>query len=124
MLRQIRTDRRLTPEDLADRAGVDRATVYRIENLNDSYAPRIETVSALTDALGLSLADFFMRVENLTPIAELAPPPIDPLERGLIEIVEHLQDRALLALWVNSFRALAGLPPVEETPAHTRAHAR
>jgi DNA-binding XRE family transcriptional regulator len=63
-LRQLRTDRGLSTDVLADKSGVDRATIYRIENLNQEYAPRIETVSALVDAFGLTTATFFWNIES------------------------------------------------------------
>jgi transcriptional regulator with XRE-family HTH domain len=64
-LRQLRTDAKLTPEEFADEAGVDRATVYRIEDLKKKYAPKIETVSALTESRGLTLTAFFSSIEGL-----------------------------------------------------------
>lgn len=63
-LRRLRTDKGLSPEALADAADVDRATVYRIEDMTDSYSPRIETVSALVDAMEVPISSFFWRVEH------------------------------------------------------------
>lgn len=65
-LRQLRTDAKLTPEEFADSAGVSRATVYRIEELNTTYAPRIETVSQLVKSRDLTLSAFFARIEGLS----------------------------------------------------------
>jgi transcriptional regulator with XRE-family HTH domain len=79
-LRQLRTDANLTPEELADEVGVDRSTVYRIENPNSRQSPRIDTVSAIVESRGLTLSDFFAQIEGLPPTRrhELHSPPLNP----------------------------------------------
>jgi len=64
-LRQLRVEANMTPEEFADEAGVSRATVYRIEELNTSYAPRVDTVAALVVSRGMTLSSFFARIEGL-----------------------------------------------------------
>lgn len=63
-LRQLRTDANLTPEEFADKAGVNRATVYRIEKMEKHYSPRIDTILALVSSRQLTLAYFFDCVER------------------------------------------------------------
>lgn len=68
-LRQLITDTKMTPEEFADEAGIDRSTVYRI--LGDkTYVPRIETMVALLESRSLTLSAFYARIEG-------APPPPD-----------------------------------------------
>lgn len=64
---------RESPEDFADGAGVNRATVYRIVNLDTEkdYQPKIETISALVESKGLTLSGFFRQIEGLpSPIPD------------------------------------------------------
>lgn len=77
-LRQLRTDRaKLTPQQLADQSGVDRATIYRIEDLTAAdYTPKIETISALAEAMGLSITGLFLEIESLRHHA----PPLHSIE--------------------------------------------
>lgn len=65
-LRKLRTDANLTPEEFADEASVNRATVYRIEDMDSRYGPKVETISALVASRGLSLTEFFARIEGVT----------------------------------------------------------
>jgi DNA-binding XRE family transcriptional regulator len=77
-LRQLRTDANMTPEEFADGAGVSRATVYRIEDLEKTYAPRIETVSMLVESRHITLSEFFARIEGLPApdVSDTLPPPV------------------------------------------------
>jgi DNA-binding XRE family transcriptional regulator len=65
-LRQLRAEQKMSPDALAAKSGVDRATIYRIEDLNADYSPRIETVGALVEALGSTTTMFFWNIEGLT----------------------------------------------------------
>lgn len=64
-LRKLRTDARREPWEFADEARVDRATVYRIEKFDKPYSPKIETISALVESRGLTLAAFFAAIEGV-----------------------------------------------------------
>ncbi len=54
-LAAVREERGLSQTQLADMAGIGRAHLSQIENA--AVAARIDTVKALTDALGIHLAD-------------------------------------------------------------------
>lgn len=58
-LRDARLQRNLTQEKLAERAGIDRQAVGRIEAGHG--AARLDTLLLLADALGVSLADLVRR---------------------------------------------------------------
>lgn len=62
-LMRLRTDARMTTEELADEAAVGRSTVYRIEN-GTTPSPDVDTLRKLTDALDMTLTDFFALVER------------------------------------------------------------
>jgi len=52
-LRSMRSQRGATQQELADRAGISRVSVVRIEAGEQS--PRYQTLAALSDALGISI---------------------------------------------------------------------
>lgn len=66
LLRQLRTDAGMTPEELADDAGVSKSSVYRIES-GETASPDVETLRRLADALDLTLSQFFGRIEGAGP---------------------------------------------------------
>ena len=51
-LRQLRLSKGLTQQDLADKADVDKSTVYRVENLQTQPSPT--TIRKLARALDVS----------------------------------------------------------------------
>jgi len=53
-LRTQRISKGWSQLELATRAGIDRKTVNRIEN--ERFAPSVETLVSLSDALGVSVA--------------------------------------------------------------------
>lgn len=76
-LRQLRTDAKLSPDELADEAGVSRSTVYRIES-GEVADPDLPTLRGLANALELPLSELFRHVETLTAsrhIGDLQPSP-------------------------------------------------
>lgn len=64
-LKAARTARGLTQRDLANRAGVTNGMISMIEQ--NKHSPSVATLNRLTDALGLSFAEFFS--------LDLAPAP-------------------------------------------------
>lgn len=58
-LREIREDKGFSITDLANRSGITRQTIYRLENEQDDTA-NSKTLRALADALGVKVSDFFM----------------------------------------------------------------
>jgi transcriptional regulator with XRE-family HTH domain len=62
-LRRIREQRGLSQQQLADRAGVVKSTIYEAEA--GRHIPRIQTLEKLADALGVSIVDLLpSRKEN------------------------------------------------------------
>lgn len=68
-LRKARSESGKSLRQLKADAGIDPSTVHRIENVKryPDYQPDLDTLDALTRAMGLSLAVFFGRIEGLRP---------------------------------------------------------
>lgn len=64
VLRQLRTDARLSPEELATEADVSRSTIYRLEN-GEIEEPDLQTLRRIVGALGVTLSSFFAQIEGL-----------------------------------------------------------
>jgi putative transcriptional regulator len=56
-IRELRAERALTQQDLADQVGVTRQTVIAMEQ--DKYSPSLETAFKVAIALGVSLEQCF-----------------------------------------------------------------
>jgi putative transcriptional regulator len=56
-IRELRAERNLTQQDLADQVGVTRQTVIAMEQ--DKYSPSLETAFKVAIALGVSLEQCF-----------------------------------------------------------------
>lgn len=115
-LRQLRTDAKMEPDEFADEAQVNRATVYRIEQMDRDYSPRIETISALVESRGLTLTAFFATIEK----AAAAVSPATDAEttaqvRSFLALPEKA--RAWLLTAPPEFLALIAPSTGESTPA-------
>lgn len=64
VLRDLRTDRRLTQVELAERAGVSKSMLSLYER--DKQRPHLDTLGRLLDALGVSLGQLAARLERRT----------------------------------------------------------
>jgi len=56
-IKELRKNRRLRQEDLAEKLGVTRQTVIAIEN--DKYDPTLELAMKISEFFGLSVNDIF-----------------------------------------------------------------
>ncbi len=56
-IRELRTQREMTQQDLADRVGVTRQTIIAMEQ--DKYSPSLETAFKVALALGVTLEQCF-----------------------------------------------------------------
>lgn len=114
-LRQLRTDAKMEPDEFADEARVNRATVYRIEQMDRDYSPRIETISALVESRGLTLTAFFATIENAAAVT----PPTDAETAAQVRSFLALPEkaRAWLLTAPPEFLALIAPPTGESTPA-------
>lgn len=94
-LRELRTSKNMTPEEFADAGTVSRATVYRIEDFETKYAPKVSTVSALLEGVGLTLAEFFGKLEGAAFAApatsdERGQGSVPALALALVTIIDQL----------------------------------
>jgi transcriptional regulator with XRE-family HTH domain len=70
-LRDLRAERKMGVPELASEAGINKTTLYRLEDLDDSErGPDLETIEKLVTALGSSLTEFFARVEGAGTVAD------------------------------------------------------
>ena len=87
-LKAARTARDMTQRDLATRAGVTNGMISMIEQ--NKHSPSVATLNRLTDALGLTFADFFS--------LELAPAPqIFYTRKELVRLTEGKVQFAVIA---------------------------
>lgn len=57
-IRQIRNDKRMSQEELAEKSGVSRATISGLET-NPDVITTTETLQKIAKALGVRVSDFF-----------------------------------------------------------------
>ena len=75
---EVRTQRGLTQQDVADRTGVSRVTVGRIDR-NPRYRPKGKTMQDLARGLRLRIGDLFdddEMMDEATASHPFAPPPV------------------------------------------------
>jgi transcriptional regulator with XRE-family HTH domain len=71
-LQDLRTRRQLSIRELAKRSGVSHATISLIER--DKTSPSIDTLAAMTEALGTTLVAFFDELRNPLPYSPFYAP--------------------------------------------------
>lgn len=66
-LRSLRSELGLTREQLERASGVEQTTIYRIENTKKlpDHKPDFDSIEALVTGMGLTLSEFFVRIEGL-----------------------------------------------------------
>lgn len=57
-IKELRIDRKLTQEELAEKSGVSRQTICALEN-KESVSAKVETLAKLASALDVNVSDFF-----------------------------------------------------------------
>lgn len=70
-LRRVRTQQRITQENLAVDADVDRTTISGIEQ--GAYNPTVDLLQRLADALGVDIATFFEQAGTGDPQPQPLP---------------------------------------------------
>jgi len=76
MIKELRLKKNLTQEELADRCELTKGFISQLEN--DLNSPSIATLTDILNALGISLSDFFSRVEE----EKLVYTPADCFEKA------------------------------------------
>lgn len=66
-LQAIRFERRMDVPELAEEAGINKSTLYRLEDVSEDAerAVDLETIEKLTSAMEITLSEFFRRIEGL-----------------------------------------------------------
>jgi transcriptional regulator with XRE-family HTH domain len=101
-LRELRFRQRKAINTLADESGIDRTTIYRIENTKrlPDYQPELQTLHRLAVALGTTLAQLAPTVG-----APTAPPPA-PAVVPAAQVADALIGRRVRALGPELAEAL------------------
>ncbi|WP_100941394.1 helix-turn-helix transcriptional regulator [Pseudomonas sp. QS1027] len=98
-IKALRLDRKQTQAGLAEALGCEPMTVSRYER--GSYAPSIEALEQIAEALGCTVEAFF---------ASPPSPPViqgrDDLRHALCDIAYHTSDAAVLKEIVESARTI------------------
>lgn len=76
-LRKERLSRNWSLDDLAEKSTVNRSTIHDVETNRDGH-PAFETVAKMVEGLGLTLVEFFARIEGSPEAPSVAPPPRTP----------------------------------------------
>lgn len=58
-LKELRTSRGLSQEELSEKSGISRTTLSKIEN-NEEIAVNTKTITKLADAFGVKPSDIFL----------------------------------------------------------------
>ncbi len=93
-LKEIMEERGLSRIKVAEKAGLNPATIYRI--VNGERSPTVETLEKLAEALDVEVADFFPKLQAPLPF-ELVEEPQERgslLPPGLLEDWQHLFEQA------------------------------
>ncbi|TCL55594.1 transcriptional regulator with XRE-family HTH domain [Kineothrix alysoides] len=88
-IKQLRTDKKLTVNKLANLAGLSQGFVRQIE-LGEKN-PTVESLSLICDALNISLSDFFQEEPNFTHSK-------NELQNELVQNITNLTNKQLSAL--------------------------
>lgn len=98
-LKQVRLDRKLSQRDLADRSGVTNGMISMIEQ--NKHSPSVATMNRITDALGMSFADFFsLGNEAEAPKVFFRPDELTRLVEGKLELRVVAGNRRAKALQI------------------------
>ena len=65
-LRRLRDANNLTREELQAASGVEKTTIYRVENTKElpDYKPDFDTIGAMLAAMEITLSEFFAKIET------------------------------------------------------------
>lgn len=98
-LKQARLDRKLSQRDLADRSGVTNGMISMIEQ--NKHSPSVATMNRITDALGMSFADFFsLNNETAVPKVFFKRSDLTRLIEGKLELRVVAGERRAKALQI------------------------
>ena len=121
---RLRSERRLTQEELAQQAGITRVTLGKVER--GVVLPRASTLGALARSLDVSIRELVEPVPRLEGVRFRAGRRVHSREQVLAEVAHWLNDynwleRELDALRPYQFAAIrADLDPTESREKGTR----
>jgi transcriptional regulator with XRE-family HTH domain len=80
-VRILRTQAGLTQQELADRAGLQRTHIGRIED--GAFGSQVETIQQVAEALGMTVDIIDPALQDLAPLKRLTPPMVGSLGTAL-----------------------------------------
>ena len=89
-VRILRTQAGLTQQELADRAGLQRTHIGRIED--GAFGSQVETIQQIAEAIGMTVDITDPGLQDLAPLKRLAPPLNGTLTDALIENGHTIED--------------------------------
>ena len=107
-VRRWRTERGLTLANVAERAAVNIGYLSQIEN--DKASPSLATLGAISDALDVPIAWFFMRDVPAPIVVRAADRPVTATDAGRIEFVDGraARDASIIETTANAVGGLVG----------------
>lgn len=113
VLRERRFELRMRVRDLAEKAEVERTTIYHLEKIEKEpgHEPDFKTIEKLASAMGFSMSEFFARLEGVpAPVREI------PRDDNLEAIAARFAD-AVAKRWSRPDDELAAAATTVEDPA-------
>ena len=80
-VKALRTMAGLTQQELADRAGLQRTHIGRIED--GAFGSQVETIQQVAEALGMTVDIIDPALQDLAPLKRLTPPMVGSLGTAL-----------------------------------------
>ena len=89
-VKALRTMAGLTQQELADRAGLQRTHIGRIED--GAFGSQVETIQQVAEALGMTVDIIDPALQDLAPLKRLTPPVKGTLTETLIKNGHTIED--------------------------------
>lgn len=80
-VKALRTMAGMTQQELADRAGLQRTHIGRIED--GAFGSQVETIQQVAEALGMTVDIIDPGLQDLAPLKRLTPPMVGSLGTAL-----------------------------------------
>ncbi len=118
---RLRLDRQLTQEELAQKAGLSRVALGKIER--GAVVPRAQTLADLAQALGVSVGDLVTPVRSLQTVRFRAHARVHSREQILAEVAKWLEAYSALEIELGESRPFRFVADARRTARGTPVEA-